>query len=221
MVKKSEEPSLYESVEHIQEKFAQTVTRYTKFVKASRQFLWILLVILLLVVVAYPLMNADRAGVRMAFSTDESVEDEQPIMRNPRFQGVDEEQQPFMVTADYAVQKSVEEIVLHKLKADLSSNDDSWMMVEAGSGQLFLEKRKMLLKDKVYFYHDKGYEFETEGMNIDLAAGQATSDNPISGQTMAGYIKAERFSLKDRGQTMRFDGKVNMKIYPSRLKNEK
>ena len=103
----------------------------------------------------------------------------------------------------------------------MTANDESWMVVRAGSGQLFLEKRKMLLKDKVYFYHDKGYEFETDGMDVDLAAGIATSQSPITGKTMAGHIKAERFSLQERGQTMRFDGKVEMKIYPNRIQNDK
>jgi hypothetical protein len=194
-----------------------TVKHYTNFVKASRRFLWIVLVGLLMVVIAFPLMNKDRAGVRLAFSTDNSVPDEQPIMRNPRFQGVDESQQPFMVTAEYAVQKSVEEIILHKLQADMSSNDGTWMIVQAGSGQLFLEQRKMVLQDKVHFYHDKGYEFETEGMKIDMAAGTAVSDAPVIGQTMAGYIKAGNFSMNDRGQTLQFGGKVEMKIYPNRI----
>ena len=194
------------------------INAYTNFVKLFKSSLWIMVALLLLVVVALPIIKEDRAGVRIAFSSDDSLKDEKQIMKKPRFQGMSNDNKPYFVTADYAVQKNDNEIVLHKVKADMVMEDSSWMMITANEGLLDSLGKMLFFSGKVHIFHDSGYEFATEKVKIDTAEENIYSESAVKGHGMAGSISAERFTAYDRGERMLFDGNVKLVILPQQLK---
>jgi lipopolysaccharide export system protein LptC len=71
------------------------------------------------------------------------------------------------------------------------------------------------LKGAISLFHDSGYELKTTIAQINLAAGTAKGDVPISGHGPGGTVKGSGFRILERGKTMIFTGKSKMVLYPT------
>jgi hypothetical protein len=112
-----------EWVQHEVEEVFLRIGRYTKFVFFSKWLLGVIALLILLLLMLWPLLSQDGAGVRISFVSGEGVASgvlnaAAPVMQNPRFQGVDNKDQPYLVTADRAIQHSATHVTLEKVKAE-------------------------------------------------------------------------------------------------------
>ena len=191
--------------------------RHTRFVNISKIALILTTLGLLGIAIIWPLMETDQAGVRinMITVTDEK-DQEMPVMKNPRFQGTDNKNQPYLVTADKAVQQDKDHVRLLKVSADMSFEDSSWMLVSANEGILTLSEKDLLLLGKVELFHDGGYEMQTERIRVDIAGGHAYGDHPLRGRGPMGLIEARQFEIFDRGERLVFHGPVRVVIQQER-----
>lgn len=140
--------------------------------------------------------------------------------KTARFYGQDQMGQPFTITAEQAVHTGPkpEEVDLIDLQADMVLNSGMWITVGAPEG-LFYHKDKILMLDGgINIFSDRGYEFFTDVILLDLAAGTATSEAPIKGQGPFGVVQADRFRATDMGKKLYFDGSVKGTIYPVALR---
>lgn len=190
-----------------------SIARYTRFVFFGKFFLVVIAVSLVAVVFAIPFINKDRGGTRLVFENIEHGEAAPPKMMNPRFQGTDQKGQPYNVTADYALQQSKDSVALEKLNADIYMNDKSWLSLSADKGVINLATRKLQLNGNVHAFYDKGYEFFTDAMDIDISKKQATTNTGVVGQGTLGSIKAKGLQVNDNGQHFLFPGPVHVIIY--------
>ena len=191
------------------------VARYTRFVGFSKHFLLILTVAAVALVVWIASDNTGESG-RMVFTpTKVSNLPQQNEMLAPHYQGVDAKNQPYTVTAEKAVQVDPTHVTLHSMRADLMQNSGQWMAVDAGTGEMNTQTKQLRLKDKVTVFYEGGYEFRTDHVDVDLQTGSAQGDSHIEGQGPAGTIKAESFSLLDRGGFISFNGSVLTTLYPN------
>jgi len=127
----------------------ETLTRYSRFVSVSKALLILMTMILVGTVVILPLMRGDAGGMRIVFTATEDSPEEEPVMKNPRFQGTDYKNQPFMVTAESAIQRDKNTIDLTDVSADMTMKDESWLMVTANKGTLALGDKELWLEGKV------------------------------------------------------------------------
>ena len=192
-----------------------SIARYTRFVFFSKFFLLIIGIVLLGLVVALPMFNADNDNLRLVMVPAKKMTDTiQPKMSNPRFQGVDNGNQPYTITADSAVQLEGKKVQLANLMADIMLKNKDWVEISADEGILDLPNKKLSLKGKVHLQQDKGYEFNTEIANIDLAKKLATGDQPITGQGSMGILRAKGFELRSDSSHILFTGPVALTLYP-------
>lgn len=192
----------------------ETLTRYSRFVSVSKVLLMVMTLLLVGTVVVLPLIRGDAGGMRIVFTATEESAEQEPVMKSPRFQGTDNKNQPFMVTATIARQRDKNTIDLETVSADMTLKDASWLLVTANKGTLALGDKELWLEGNVTLFHDAGYEMKTPRVLVDLAKSEARGDAEIEGQSEMGHVRAGSFTVFDRGRHLVFHGPVKVVIEP-------
>ncbi len=190
--------------------------RYTRFVRLSKLLLSLAILLLLGTVIVLPLLKGDKAGMRLVFAGSEEAPATSPVMSKPRYQGTDSKMQPYMVTADQAIQQDENTVILQNVEADMTLGDASWLVVHAAQGTIDMATEGLLLNGKVQLYHDGGYEVTTERVSVDMRGGMARVDMELEAHGPIGYIHAKGLTVYDRGERFVFDGPVSLIIHPEK-----
>ncbi len=190
-----------------------SVARYTRLVVLSRKLLWAMIALMIGVVIWTATGKEESAGSRLVFSNVKINENLENEMINPHYQGLDAKNKPFTVIADKAVQKDKDLVVLHNIRADMQQDKGAWLALNAGSGELNITTQKLWLMDGVNMFYEGGHEMQTSKAFIDISAGTAYGEDPVTGQGPLGTLKAKGFEVSGRGEVIRFKGSVKLKIY--------
>ena len=188
---------------------------YSFFVMAMKVLLPALATAMVLLVVAWPQISPTEERFRIGISSISLEEAESLSMLNPRFDGIDERNRPYSVTADLAVQdNSNDDLVdLELPKADMSMDDGTWVAVMAKSGRYHRKDETVDLVGDVVMFHDEGFEVKTEIAHVDLRAGVAEGDQAVEAQGPSGTLVSEGFRVEDRGERIFFTGKSSLVMY--------
>jgi lipopolysaccharide export system protein LptC len=191
-------------------------SRHSRFVNLLKYGLPAAALLVVLVVIGWPGVQRESEGFRLTFS--EFVRDQEgaPGMLNARFVGADKEGRPYLITAESARQNPGDTgfVRLNNLQADLTLSNGIWLTMTASQGDYNSDNRELLLSEPVDIFSDIGYEFHAGDTRIDLDTNEAKSDQPVNGQGAFGNIQAQSFVMTDRGQHMKFIGKVKMTVIP-------
>ncbi len=174
-----------------------------------------LAVVLILLVVIWPQVSLKEGRLRISLSDITLEETDRLIMLNARFEGVDDKNQPYTLTADQARQSTgVSDLVELELpKGDLLQKSGSWLALTARQGLYNRFAELLDLSGDVSLFHDRGFELHTESAQVDLKGGTAYGYEPVQGQGPNGTIASEGFRLLDRGEIIVFTGASRLVIY--------
>jgi lipopolysaccharide export system protein LptC len=177
-------------------------------VAAAKRILPLAAVALLAAIALWPELESAADRGRVAFKRVTEVRPDALSVVRPRFQGVDEQNRPYTVTADTAVQAGNENVVqLQAPRADLQLTDGGWLYMEAREGRYDRPRNHLDLAGRVTIHHDDGTQVVTDRAAIDVTGGHAAGDTPVAAQGPFGTLTAEGFRLRDRGQVVVFTGK--------------
>ncbi len=190
--------------------------RYSVFVGFMKVLLPATAAALILLVLAWPQLNIEEEGFRLSVSKLAPGQAESLTMLNARFEGLDENDRPYTVTADIATQSENDRdlVTLERPKADITLADGTWLALTAKSGEYHKETQVLDLTGAVNLFHDRGFELHTESARIRLEEGMAEGAQPVQGQGTIGTIQAEGFQVLDRGARIFFLGRSHMVIEP-------
>lgn len=135
-------------------------------------------------------------------------------MISPRYTGSDAQNQPYVVTADQALQVSGDSNVtdLVKPKGDMTLKDGTWLALSAEAG-VYRKKDELLdLEGNVNLFHDGGYEIATSRARIDLAKNSAEGNEPVVGQGPDTELSGEGFRVHNRGERVIVTGQSRLVI---------
>lgn len=192
----------------------ERITRYTRFVVFTKRTLVILIVLIVSAVIVIPILNQDKAGIRIAFSgIEQQSEALTPKMLNPQFRGFDEQNQPFTVTADYAIQKENDTIELANINADITLDGGKWLSLKALQGLMYLKQKMIVVTGNVNVFYDDGYEFTTDALTVDVAKKTMTSESVVRGQGPMGAIESTGFTASRETRSILFKGPVRLTIF--------
>lgn len=194
------------------ERLLSSIGRYTRFVLLSKMFLAVLSLLMITTIIILPVINANEAGLRIAFSTMSEKANSVPVMTNPTFQGVDEKNQPYLITADSAIQHDEKTIIVNNVQADMLMENKAWLSVRAKEGTINTEAKTLKLTGDVKLFQDEGYEVSTETVFVDMIARTARGVKPLRGFGPMGTIQSEGFVWNNNERILRFTGQVKMKI---------
>ncbi len=135
-------------------------------------------------------------------------------MVNPRYVGLDGENQPYALTADSATQVAgnPDMMQLEQPKADLTMKDGSWVALSAPAGIYDRLRQTVHLSGGVSVFQDTGYAFFSPTADIDLIVGSASGDDPVEGQGPFGNLTAAGFRILDKGHRVIFLGQSHLTL---------
>ena len=192
-------------------------SNYSRFVVLMKIGLPVTAATIVALVIAWPQLMQKPKGFRLGVSKVTIHDTGGQQIVNPRFSSTDSNQRPFNLTADSALQQKDDPnlVDLAFPKADLTAKAGTWMALSAETGMFNRQSEVLNLKGAISLFHDSGYELKTTVAQIDMAAGTAKGDVPISGQGPGGTVKGSGFRILERGRTMIFTGKSKMILYPT------
>ena len=194
--------------------------RYSGFVGLMRYLLPAMAAALLALVVGWPLIGDGGEGVHIPLATDAGI-DGRLTMVKASYQGADAKNRPFAVRGEEAFQPKSDSPVVHLtgVEADIFTDQaqSSMLALSANEGLYQRDAERLDLAGEVTVRSDAGHEFHTTKAHIDLPAGIAKGDEPVSGKGPHGLLDAGNFALLDRGQVMTFGGRVRVTLFPHAL----
>ena len=133
---------------------------------------------------------------------------------NPKFQSEDQNNRPYTITADKAVQNSdnMDLIQLNKPVADIGLKGGSWVALKATDGEYNQKSGNLELNGAVEMHHNDGYELHTDQMTINVDSQKITSDQNVTGHGPAGEISAAGVEADGKSDNVVFKGPVKLII---------
>ena len=185
---------------------------YGQFVGFMKVVLPTIATALLLIVIIWPQLNEQRDKFEIGIVKLEKGAAENLRMVKARYTGVDRSKRPFSITAEEAEQADPKLPIIELIqpKADLVMENGTWIAVTAEIGNYNRATQLLELSGTVNLFHDKGYEFRTASAILDLRAGDAIGTEPVQGQGPFGYLQAESFVIRNRGERIEFHGNTQV-----------
>jgi len=180
---------------------------YSHFVKLMKVVLPLMAFGIIALLAAWPrIQGGDQSGRQR-----DSGELE---MMRALYVGTDTQNRPYSLTADRAVQSTSEPGVLDLVRpqGELTLQDGTWIAIKADRGRYNDKTGKLLLLGNANLFHDKGYEFKSDEAHVDVRAGNAWGDLPVTGQGPFGEIFSRGFRLFDSGATIVFNGPAHLNL---------
>lgn len=195
-------------------KVGRRLRAYTYFIRLMRVVLPLLTVAAIAFVIAWPSLRNDKSA---AVPADPGG----PQMLNSRYSGVDEQNRPFTITADSAIQsaRNADTVDMVNPLAEMALEDGSWVALKSNSGHYNQKEGKLVLDGNVEVFHSLGYQVKTEQAFADVHSGTAWGDRAVSGHGPGGQVDALGFRIFDRGATIVFTGDSKLILRPSSSKD--
>jgi lipopolysaccharide export system protein LptC len=189
----------------------EPVIGYTRVVFATKFLLSSIVVVLVLALIALPLLNHVQDNFRLTFSgTEVGIVAGNPTMVNPHFQGIDQEDRSYEITADSATTQKDETLVLNNINASINLKDDSWVAMIAKTGRYNRKQNYLELSDSVTIFTNDGYELYTKSILVNMEAKSARGESSIQAHGPMGSLTADSFNITENGDRAFFEGHVKV-----------
>ncbi len=193
--------------------------RYTKFVNLMRRALPLAAVAILALVALYAFVPRNSERFSLSYQKTGTIAGDL-TMKKPRLSGTDAKGNPYLITADLAVQdkKNAHRATLINVDADLQYGSARWASARAGKGVVDLDAKTLELADDIAIYTDSGYELHTRSAHADLASNVVSGREKVEGQGPIGWMRADSFRIDRNRRHVTLQGNVRMKLYPKKVK---
>ncbi len=188
---------------------------YSRFVGVLKVALPLAAIAIVGGILAWPQIFPSVARLRQSLVAIGVEELAQSRMVNPRFRGVDDQGQPFALSADVATPstRGPDLTELENPRGDLARSDGSWVALTASEGIYDRARRLLDLGGRVTVFHDQGYEVQTSKMHFNIATSIIEGNEPVSGQGPDTEFQSEGFRIEDRGMRVFLTGEARVVLY--------
>ena len=188
---------------------AAQIARRRILVRFAKWVLPIAGVGLLVGIAIWPELDRMEDRARVSFRRVMQTAPDAVRVVEPRYQGLDEQNRPFTVTAAVAAQAESPDIVdLERPRADIVMTDGSWVLLESTAGRFDKARNRLDLTGEVTLWQDGGNMLVTDAAEILFSDGSASGDRPVAAQGPFGTLVSEGFRLAERGQVVVFTGRA-------------
>lgn len=190
--------------------------RYTHFIKAMRVILPLSALALTVVVVTWSETDNKIIAVdeRSLIPDTDLAKNE---LLNPKFESVDQDLNPFTVTASRALQnqENANLLKLENPNGNMTLKDGQSLLINALNGTYEQEEEKLFLEQDVQLKHQSGYTLTTQELRVDLKNGQAFSDKDVEITGVDGHIKAKGLKGDTNTEILIFKGPATLTLTPN------
>lgn len=134
---------------------------------------------------------------------------------NPRFESMDEKGQPFVITADKAIQEDGDkgEMLLENPKGSMDLKNGKTVTLSALKGAYNQIEEYLDLNENVVLTHSEGYDLKTRILHIDLKVNKAWSEQPVRVTGPQGEINALGMTATSSDEKIIFKGPAKMLVH--------
>jgi lipopolysaccharide export system protein LptC len=200
--------------EHQRNRRQARVERYSRLVRRMKVLLPVGAMLLIGMIFMF---GRDRAAV---FDPEQAAEmaalGTGLRLDNPRFAGLTEDGDPFVVTADWALPDGAmpDRVDLERPTGELHMADERVVTVRAATGEFFRGDERLNLQGAVVVETSDGYRLETPRVEVDMGAKVAVAPERLHATGPRGGIEADRARVvrgEGSGDTaMLFEGNVRV-----------
>lgn len=189
---------------------ARAIARRHFLVIWTKRLLPVLGLALLAAVALWPDLEGSDVGERVRYQLGLNAPAGAATMRDAHFSSVNDQGEPYTVTAKSGVQIGPNRINLTDPKGDITLKSGTWIMLEAPHGVYTPETRTLDLSGGVTLYRDDGTTLRTQSAITALAQNAAASGVPVSAEGPFGTLDARGFTLLDGGAVIQFTGPARL-----------
>ncbi len=197
--------------------------RYSRVVELLRYLLPAVALSLIALVVAWPQLISGAGGLIVPIFANAEVDGaDVMLMHNPRYVGQTKNAEPYELTAAsaYTDPKRPNRVHLDHPVGALTGAGPRDLNLIAQSGLYNRAADKLDLDGGVELTTSDGYRFDTDSARMDLKNGQVIGDRPIQGSGPTGTLAADRFEILNKGDLLRFEGRVKVTLPPHPRRDE-
>src|SRR5580704_3634349 len=143
--------------------------RYTRFVAVMKRALPSAAFAVIAAVLAFFFVQRQPARLSMTYEKLGHIENDLAMIK-PHLTGSDDKGNPFVITADAAIQdaKDPKRARLRKIEADLALDKNGWINADAAAGNIDMKAGTLDLVGGINLYTDTGYTLHTSAASLDL-----------------------------------------------------
>jgi lipopolysaccharide export system protein LptC len=198
---------------------ANEARRYSRFVHLMKRILSLGAFLIIAAVLAFFFVQRMPRQLQMSYERLGRVENDLAMMK-PRLSGSDDKGNPYVITADMAVQDAhnPKKATLKNLEADLALDKENWLNARARNGVVDMDKGLLELAGGIDVFTATGYELHSASASANLKQSVVHGHEPVHGQGPQGTLKADRFHAERATNILTLSGHVQMTLFGSKKK---
>src|ERR1700760_2134532 len=185
--------------------------RYSRFVVVMKKVLSIGAFAIIAAVLAFFFMERQPRRLELAYERLGIVKNDLAMMK-PRLTGSDSHGNPFVITADRAVQdaKNPKKATLKNMEADLTLDKGNWLNARAKAGMVDMNTGQLELSGGIDVFSANGYELHSATASANLKQSVIHGHEPVTGQGPTGTLRADSFHADRDSGLLTLTGHVQM-----------
>ena len=196
---------------------AMDALRYTQFVGVMKRALPAAAFAVIAAVLAFFFVARQPSKYSMTYEKLGVIQNDL-AMSKPRLTGADGKGNPFVITADQAIQdaKNPKRAWLKKVEADVTLDNKGWLNANAADGVVDMRAGSLELGGGIDVFSDSGYTLHSRSASLDLNKWIIHGHNEVTGQGPLGTMRADTFQFDRDSHQLALDGHVRMTLVGNR-----
>ncbi|HJT44382.1 MAG TPA: LPS export ABC transporter periplasmic protein LptC [Rhizomicrobium sp.] len=187
--------------------------RYSRFVTLMKRILSLGAFLIIAAVLAFFFVQRMPHQLQMSYERLGRIENDLTMVK-PRLAGADAKGNPFVITADSAVQDAhnVKKASLKNLEADLTLENQNWINARAKRGMVDMGTGQLELGGGIDIFTATGYELHSRSASANLKQSVIHGHETVTGQGPQGTLRADGFHADRATNILTLSGHVQMTI---------
>jgi lipopolysaccharide export system protein LptC len=191
--------------------------RYSRFVALMKRVLALGAFLIIAAVLAFFFVQRLPRQLQMSYERLGRIDNDLAMMK-PRLAGSDSKGNPYVITAERAVQDSHDpkQATLQHVEADLTTGKDSWINMRARYGLVNMNTGQLELNGGIDVFTATGYELHSLSASANLKQSVIHGHDTVTGQGPSGTLRADEFHADRDTDILTLTGHVHMTIFGNR-----
>jgi len=187
--------------------------RYSRFVALMKRLLSLGAFLTIAAVLAFFFVQRMPRQLQMSYERLGRIENDLTMVK-PRLTGADTKGNPFVITADSAVQDAgnAKKASLKNLEADLTLDNHNWISARARSGMVDMAAGRLELSGGIDVFTATGYELHSNSASANLKQSVIHGHETVTGQGPQGTLRADEFHADRATNILILSGHVQMTL---------
>jgi|SRR5579863_357474 lipopolysaccharide export system protein LptC len=188
--------------------------RYSRFVVLMKRILALGAFLTIAAVLAFFFVQRMPRQLQMSYERLGRVKNDLTMVK-PRLAGSDSKGNPYVITADRAVQdiQNPKRATLQNLEADISLDKGNWINARARAGMVDMSTGQLELYNGIDVFTAKGYELHSNSASANLKQNMIHGHETVTGQGPDGTLRADRFHADRDTGILTLSGHVQMTLF--------